>query len=345
MNTIDFLRHRVTFSGLPFGELESALHRTREGARWERAFRDAAHTLRRLAVAREEVGRGLSAAQAWLWTASAYQAATLGMHLDPEQTGWPQRIRRLRHLAKSSYTQALAHDGTLGRPVCIPVGAEKICGYLRSPQPEARGVVVLVNGLDSICEVELHRFGEPFLARGFATLALELPDTTGRGMKSLGFQAEHAASAIADWVESRGARGSLAVFGVSFGGHVAARLLAGDRRFRAAVAVSPVARLEAYQLGLCRIRRMLSLVFGIEDGPRLDAFATGIRLDALPSPHGRLLVLHMEEDELFGPHHPAALAEWAGSRAEVWRLEAEHVGTSRIHCWLPEVCDWLAAEM
>ncbi|MFY9823968.1 MAG: hypothetical protein WAM82_21500, partial [Thermoanaerobaculia bacterium] len=77
----------------------------------------------------------------------------------------------------------------------------------------------------------------------------------------------------------------------------------------------------------------------------LDDRAAEVRLDGLPAPAGRLLVLHMERDELFGPQHCAAIAEWGGGRVEVRRDVAEHVGTSRIHCWLPEVCDWFAAEL
>ena len=94
MRTLDFLRHRVAFSGVPFGEMEAALGRIGEGEAWEAAFEAAARGLRQLAEARQVAGCEASAAQAWLWTAAAFQAASIGMHLDPDRDGWPGRVTR-----------------------------------------------------------------------------------------------------------------------------------------------------------------------------------------------------------------------------------------------------------
>jgi hypothetical protein len=347
MKPIDFLKHRVAFSGLPFGELENTLGRVGEGEAWEAAFAAAALDLRRLAEARQMAGGLGSAAQAWLWTAAACQAASLGMHLDPDRDGWPGRVTRLRRSARSAYRRALALDPDLGRPVALDLGAARVRGYLREPRGVVRATLVLFNGLDSICEVELHRFGEVFVRGGFAVLTLAIPDTLGGGGEGVGFRVELAAPAIADWVEGRTAlrRAPLGSFGVSFGGHLALRLLSGDPRFRAAAAVSPAAWLDTSQLALQRVRRMFALAFGVDEGAALDARAAEIQIDALPAPAGRLLVLHMERDELFGPEHCSAIAEWGGDRVEVRRDAAEHVGTSRIHRWLPEICDWFAAEL
>lgn len=347
MRTIDFLKYRVAFSGLPFGELEEALSRVHEGGAWERSFQKAARGLRQMALQRQVAGFRSSAAQAWLWAAAAYQAASLGMHLDPEGSGWQKRIQRLRHMAKSAYAHGLLLDRSLGRPVVIATRAGEVHGYVRWPSARVRGTIVLLNGLDSICEVELHRFGEAFLRRGFAVLALAIPDTSGAGNGEMGFRAEYAAPALADWIERHRVlgHGPLGAFGVSFGGHLAMRVLAGEPRFRAGAAVSPAAWLDRRQLGLRRVRQMFSLAFGTGEGPKLDQLAAEIRLSDLPAPRGCLLVLDMEGDELFGPQHCATICDWGAGRVEVRRLAAEHVGTSRVHCWLPEVCDWFQNEL
>jgi hypothetical protein len=347
MRTLDFLRHRVAFSGVPFGEMEAALGRIGEGEAWEAAFESAACGLRRLAEARQVAGCEASAAQAWLWAAASFQAASIGMHLDPDRDDWPGRVTRLRRLARRAYGRALALDRELGRAVTIGLGSGGVRGYLREPRGAVRGTLVLLNGLDSICEAELHRFGEAFVGRGFAVLTLAVPDTLGAGQDGVGFRVENAAPAVAEWVRHRTAlrRVPLGAFGVSFGGHLALRLLAGDPRFQAAAAVSPAAWLDTRQLALQRVRRMFSLAFGTGEGEALDERAAEVRIDGLPAPAGRLLLLHMEQDELFGPQHCAAIAGWGGDRVEVRRDMAEHVGTSRIHRWLPEICDWFAAEL
>lgn len=383
MNRREFLGHRAAFCGLPFGELTAALARIDAGMRWEVAFLAAARKLRRLAAAWQAGARRRSAVDGWLWAAAAYQVASFGLHFAPEAARWQPgggRLARLRRLAEICYLRALDLDSGLGRAVAIPAaGGGTLRGYWRLPPGGANGAdgaVVLLNGLDSICEVELHRFGDAFLRRGLAVLALRLPEAAaptgdgfggdagaggarraggrgGRGGGSgacnaagagLGYRAELAAPSIASWIDSRpGLAGrGLGCFGVSFGGHLALRLLAAEPRFAAGVAVSAPAWLDAGPACAARIRRMLALTFGLPEGAGLERYAAAANLDRLPAPEGRLLALAMERDELFGADHLAAIGRWVGrDRFEVRTWAAEHVGTSRIHHWLPDACDWL----
>src|SRR6266511_6146327 len=175
MDTLQFLLHRMAFTELPFGELQAALQRVQAGEPWKASFQCAARNLRHLAEDAEGSGRLVSAAQAWRWTACAYHAMTFGLHFDPERRGRSNEIVRLRRLARLAYLQAVHLDPYLARPITIPYGTTPLYGYLRAPAYGPAPVVVLLNGLDSMCEVELHAFGSWLLARGLAVLLLDLP--------------------------------------------------------------------------------------------------------------------------------------------------------------------------
>lgn len=347
MDLLQFLTYRAAFTPLPFGEIQAALGQVRHGHRWSDAFREAARRLRWQAEQAEVGGRFLSAAQAWQWVASACQVATFGLPVEPEERRRLRSVARLRRMARIAYLRALRLDAGLGRPVMVPCAGTAIHGYLRLPVCRPAPLVLLLNGLDSVCEVELHAFGTWLQAHGLGALALDLPAASASRPRRPCFAVEQMASAIADWASGQldVARGPLGLFGVSFGGHLVARMLAGDARFAAGVAVSPVARLGPDEFRVPRIRRMFAWTFDLPDRRAVRHLAATIRLDRLPSPKGRLLVYHMQQDHLFGPAHVQAFCDWGGEMVEVRRLCAEHVGTSLIHRWLPEACDWLADQL
>lgn len=347
MDRLEFLTHRAAFSGLPFGEWHAALAALRQGWEWLDCFRQAAQRLRGLAHRAEVAGRFVAAAQAWQWVACAYQTATFALHFEPETSAGLRTLSRLRYLARFAYLRALKLDPCLGRPVTIAAGAVTIHGYLRLPARPTMPLVVLLNGLDSVCEVELHAFGTWLHSRGFGTLALDLPAALTARPRTPCFAVERLAPAVADWAAQQPGLASrpLGAFGVSFGGHLVARLLAGDPRFTAGVAVSPAARLGRQELQAPRIRRMFAWTFDLADEAALLHKAGSIHLDQLPSPSGRLLLYQMDRDHLFGPEHAEGLLAWGRDRVEVRRLCAEHVGTSLIHHWLPEACDWLGGQL
>ncbi|NBD07543.1 alpha/beta hydrolase family protein [Corallococcus silvisoli] len=338
-----FMVFRAAFAGVPFGALEAATRRMDAGQEWTAALLGSAMDLRQLADQASREGRARSAAQAWLWTASTYQAASLGLHLVASGTPWWRSALRLRHRARLAYRRALALQPGLGRAVRLATPRGPVTGYLRLPATGPAPLVVLFNGLDSLCEVELHAFGEPLLARGMAVLALDLPAAFGARPRTPLFEVEAVAPALADWAARQPglvARG-LGALGVSFGGHLVARALAGEPRFVAGVAVSPNAGMDGPLMALERMRRMLSLSFNLRGDAEVEGLASRIHLGGLKAPEGRLLLLHMEQDRLFGPEHAEAFVAWGGSRVELRTWNAEHVGTSRVHEWLPQSVDWL----
>lgn len=344
MDTTRFLLHRVAFMGVPFGELQQIICATQSGEPWIEACLGCAAKLRQLAQSAEASGRRLSAAEAWRWVACAYHAASFDLHLNPDRGDQTDHILELRRLARDAYLKALRAHPALATPVEVAADGAIISGYLRLAAGEEAPVVVLLNGLDSMCEVEMHTFSDWLLSRGLSTLSLDLPASYAAQPRAPKFDVEKIASPLADWIYQRSEfnRPHLGAFGVSFGGHLAARMLAGDARFAAGVAVSPPAWIGPRELDLKRVRLMLAWAFDLRDEAEVYNLAAGIRLDTLPGPTGRLLIFEMEQDRLFGRDHIKAFSEWGRDRAEVRSLCAEHVGTSVFQYWLPEACDWLS---
>jgi len=336
----------MAFNGLPAGEVQRIVRRTQSGASWLGSCRQSAHEMRRLATQSQSELCAGTARDAWLLEAAAWQAASFCMHLDPGAPAM-RHAMRVRRLARAAYRRALAVDRTAGEAVQIPFEDRVIHGYLRRPpSSEPAPLIVLLNGLDSICEVEMHVFSTWLHSRGFVTLALDLPaDSSSQPRRPL-FAVERAVPAITRFIE--GARDirsdACGAFGVSFGGYLVARLLTSGKPFRCGVAVSPFASMSATQLPE-RIRAMLAWSFAAETASQLDELVASISLESLPPPAGRLLMFHMQEDQVCDERHARAFAEWGGASVELRQVAAEHVGTSAFHRWLPVACDWLQTHL
>ncbi|HEV7239538.1 MAG TPA: alpha/beta hydrolase [Thermoanaerobaculia bacterium] len=346
MDPLESLVCRMSFSGVPLGEIQRIVRRTEAGASWLRACLESAGGMRRLARRNESERRQGAACDAWRWTAAAYQAASFCAHFDPVPAAQRQ-MQRARRLARAAYLRAIALDEDVAEPVSVPFGDHPIHGYFRRPRRRGLApVVVLLNGLDSVCEVEMHAFGAWLLSRGFAVLALDLPADAASASRAPLLQVERAAAAIASFTDDLdgvrpGARGA---FGVSFGGHLAARLLTVPGAFRCGVAVSPPAWIGRGELPP-RVETMLAWAFDATTGEDLDAVTAHANLRMLPKPHGRLLLFHMDRDRLFDEQHARAFVAWGGDAVTVRHVDAEHVGTSSYHQWLPFACDWLRSEL
>lgn len=339
---MESLSYRMVFNGLPAGEVQRIIRRSESGASWVKACLQSAREMRRLALQGQSERCLGSARDAWFLAAAACQAASFCMHLNPGAPAM-QRAFRVRRLARAAYRRALAMDRAAGEAVQIPFEDHVIHGYLRHPScAEPAALVVLLNGLDSICEVEMHAFGTWLQSRGLATLALDLPaDFASRQRRPL-FAVERAAPAIAAFVANRRDIRSDAcgAFGVSFGGYLVARLLSGQSQFRCGVAVSPFMSLSARQMPE-RIRTMLAWSFGAQSDAQIEQLIANIGLESLPPPASPLLLFHMQEDQLCDERHALAFTDWGGSQVDLRLVAAEHVGTSAFHRWLPVACDWL----
>ena len=345
MNVLEHLHYRALFAGIPFGELQSVVSGLSADSDWLHASLRMARKLKTHARIAENANRKISAAQLWQWTASAYHIASFGYQFKKNHAVLA-RIGKLRRLAHLSYLKSIQNASDRILPVAIPYGGSVIRGYLRRATPPESPLAVLFNGLDSLCEVELHSFGSWMLNHGISVLAIDLPACFTGVPRKPRVDVENLAPFIADWAEKNSFSSSrLGAFGVSFGGYLVARFMSGDSRFRCGVAVSPPAYLGEKELRHEKIRWMLAWSFNLKSEPEIDQLCSAISLASIPRPEGKLLVLEMGDDRIFDHQHIEEFQKWGGDRVETRHRMAEHVGTSQIHYWLPDVSEWMYEAM
>ncbi len=342
-----FIADRLLFAGLPFGDLRRTIDQAQASREWRRTFCDLADTYAQRARAAAEAGHGPTAYANWRWAAIALQGASFELHVAPERHRDCTAIEAIRREARSAYHAALAHQPRHSAPcrsVSIVAGGDLLDGYLSTPAgAEAKGVVVVVNGLDSIAEVELQAFGHWFIERDLAVLALNLPVDFIRTPRTARVDARAMVPAICDWLEQDSGLDceGCGAFGVSFGGYLVAQFLSSDPRVRCGAAICPPAWMGPSELAIERIRIMWAYAVARPFGD-FDAL-----VDAMPDvrelapPRGDLMLYGCEGDPVFGDAHLRAYRDWGGDRVDNRMMRAEHVGTSRVTEWLPDVADWM----
>lgn len=340
MERKDFVLHRVAFSGLPYPGLRLAEAGLTNGAGWRDTLVSVAREMRRAGATAGADGHGVTAMQYWRWASAAYHCATLGPDLMALES--LRRVGRLRRLSVEAYRRALPWDVN-SQAFEISADGVTVSGYARRPVTPPAGAVLLVNGLDSLCEVEMHAFGNGLLARGLAVATLDFPAQFSSRTRRPTLALEKFIPALDEWLSAwlNTRRPPLAVFGVSFGGYFVARLLGLTDRFAAGVAVSPPAWMGAREIAHPYLSRMLRWSFAIEDQAQYEQLAAAIDVGSLPKPHAPCRLYDMDKDALFGQDHAACFQEWGGKCVQKITIAAEHVGTSRFHEWLPGAFDWI----
>src|ERR1700738_4912851 len=151
----------------------------------------------------------------------------------------PRELRAAHEHTVSVYKKALPYFDFPGEHVHIPYeGGATMYGILRKPWHTPKPpVVILVPGLDSVKE-ELHNYGDDFLRRGMATLAIDGP---GQGEMefehTMRFDYEVPIKYAIDYLEHRAdvdAR-RVGLMGVSLGGYYAVRATAFEHRLKATI--------------------------------------------------------------------------------------------------------------
>jgi len=337
---------RLLWFGVTYGDLRA----TAEAGSWEawseRMAERAAHyeTLADEASARHPE----SAGELWRRAAVYYHYAQLKL-------GQGEAKHRLQERCRESFGKGSPSLSPPARRIEVSLDRRTFPGYLRVARQGAP-CVVLVNGLDSAKEVELARFAEGFLARGLSVFCFDGPgqgegaDGAIRSTCSTLEGAAPAVSAALDVLSREGEEGAalgdaprFGLFGVSFGGHLACRIAALERRIEACVCLggffdgSILRRLPPPAMA------NLARAYGVDPESPLEDLFGRITLAPLAGLMDRpLLVVHGADDHLVDSSQVAALERWA-PRAEVRVYRpGEHVCTDRFAECLPMLWDWMA---
>lgn len=260
----------------------------------------------------------------------------------------PDELREAHEHVVGDYQRALPYFDFPGERVAIPyAGGATMYGILRKPWHTPKPpVVILVPGLDSVKE-ELHRYGNDFLKRGLAVLAIDGP---GQGEMEFEHAMRHdfevpVRHAI-DYLDSRSDINSTRVglMGVSLGGYYASRAAAFEPRLCAVIAnagaydfLGHFARLpqltrEAF---IARTRSANEAELQIKLAPfTLQGILGQIRCP--------LLVIMGRLDRLVPAVDAERIVAEAGKDAELWMFEdGNHVCNDLPFKHRPQQADWM----
>ncbi|MDI3341210.1 MAG: alpha/beta fold hydrolase [Sphaerobacter sp.] len=335
-------RLRYIHGGIGARQLDATLRRARGIRGW---------TLSWVQTAREYLAAARRARQAGDRHAAARFQASAALCFHYAQVfdlGDVARRRHLYHRAAELFRPVAPSLQPSAIPVEIPWRDVALPGYLRLPDspPRPYPLVVVLNGATTVKE-ETIRWAEPFLRRGFATLALDTPGSGEAWERMRGHPSQvdigAALIAFAAAQPDLDAR-RVALLGISLGGAMAVRIAAATPEIAATVSVTAPFHPPPYFHHLnAVVRHEMAHVSGAADA-ELDALVERISLvDVAPRLRTPLLVIGAGRDLVIPPQEAWNLYRAAGGPKHcVFIEDANHVGFSHMSEWRAAAADWLA---
>ncbi len=263
----------------------------------------------------------------------------------------PAALREAHEHVVQTYQRALLYFDFPGERVAIPYErGGTMYGVLRKPWHTPRPpLVILVPGLDSVKE-ELHNYGDDFLRRGMAVLAIDGP---GQGEMEFEYPLRHDFEVpvryVIDYLESRPDvdTSCLGLMGVSLGGYFAPRAAAFEPRLKAVIANAGAYNFADgfEQLPLLTREAFTYRTKSIDESEarkKLEAFNLQGVMEKVRCP---LLVIMGRLDRLIPPAAAERMAAEAAG-AELWMFEdGNHVCNNIPYKHRPQQADWMRQKL
>lgn len=345
-SAIDNWAPRFVANGIDSNDFQRVTNSVERWDDWCQAWSECGAMHERMGEQAEAQGHYESAAYHYFHASMAYH---FGKFLFVHR---PQELRAAHDRAVSAYKKGLPYYEYPGEHVAIPYeGGATMYGILRKPWHTPKPpVVILVPGLDSVKE-EMHTYGDDFLRRGMAVLAIDGP---GQGEMefdhAMRFDYEVPIHYAIDYLESRpdvDAR-RVGLMGVSLGGYYAPRAAAFEPRLKAAIAncggynfIRRFGHLPGHTRAtfLYRIKAS-SEAEAIE---KLSAFNLEGVMEKIRCP---LLIIMGRRDRLVPPEDAERMAAEAPNVAELWMFEdGNHVCNNIIYKHRPQQADWMREKL
>ena len=264
----------------------------------------------------------------------------------------PSELRTAHDHVVSTYKRALPYFDFPGEHVTIPYeGGATMYGILRKPWHTPKPpVVILTPGLDSVKE-EMHNYGDDFLRRGMAVLAIDGP---GQGEMEfdhpMRYDYEVPIKYAIDYLESRSDVDATRVgmMGVSLGGYYAPRAAAFEPRLKALIANAGGYNLLDHFEQLPQLTRAALIsrsgsASESEARAKLEAFNLQGVMGKVTIP---LLVIMGRRDRLIPPADAEKMAAEAGREVELWMFEdGNHVNNNIVYKHRPQQADWMRKKL
>jgi dienelactone hydrolase len=264
----------------------------------------------------------------------------------------PHELRIAHECAVENYRRALPYFDFPGERVAIPYERNgTMYGILRKPWHTPKSpVVILVPGLDSVKE-ELHLYGDDFLKRGMAVLAID-----GPGQGEMGFEVplrhdyETPIGYAIDYLESRADVDvrRVGVMGVSLGGQFAVRAAAFEHRIKAVIENGgSYSQTENFseRPKLSREAFIYRLKASNEEDAisKLKQFDLQGIVEQITCP---LLVIQGGQDKVVPVEQGKRIAVEAGNQAQLWLFEdGTHLCNNIPYKYRPQQADWMREKL
>lgn len=337
---------RFIANGIDYNDFQRVTGSVERWGDWCRAWSECGAVHEGMAEKAEVEGYYVSMAEHYFRAAICYH---FGKYLFVR---WPDQLRAAHEHVVRDYQKALPYFAFPGERVAIPYeGGATMYGILRKPwQAPKPPVVILVPGLDSVKE-ELHTYGDDFLRRGMAVLAIDGP---GQGEMEFTHPMRHdydvPVKYAIDYLEGRADVDATRVglMGVSFGGQYAVRAAAFEPRLRAAIENCGPYDQSLNFRGRPQISRetmvhRLKATGETEALEKLRAFNLRGVAERVRCP---LLVIQGRRDRLVPAEQGESIAAEAAPNAELWMFEdGNHVCNNIPFKHRPQQADWMAARL
>ncbi len=343
---IDNWAPRFISNGVDSNDFQRVTKRIERWDDWNREWAASAAMHEQMGRQAEQEGNYQSAAYHYFHAAMDYH---FGKYLFVQR---PDELNAGHAKVWETYQKALPYFDFPGERVAIPYeGGDTMYGIFRKPWHTPKPpVVIMIPGLDSVKE-ELHYYGDDFLRRGMAVLAIDGP---GQGeMESrypLRFDYEVPIRCAIDYLEQRPDVDATRVglMGVSLGGYFAPRAAAFEPRVKAAIANAG-----AYNFAdhfeqrplLTREAFVYRLKVPDQAAARtmLQAFDLQGVMEKVKCP---LLVIMGRLDRIVSPGAAEQMVAEAGGEAELWMFEdGNHVCNNIPYKHRPQQADWMRSKL
>lgn len=329
---------RLLSFGIGYGDLERISREAADWSAFSRAMADLGEHWEQAADKANKQGHLETPRQHWLRAAAYYHYAQLRLDNSLLKEGLRLACRRCYQKFVDLANQEIIRCE-------IPFQSISLPGYLRIRKPGAP-CVILIGGLDSAKEVELHHFAEIFLKRCCSVFYFDGPgqgELYRRFPMTCGF--ENAVSSVVNFLsqDARVQPSQIGCFGVSFGGYLACLSSAANPRINACISIGGF-----FDHGILPKLPPIAAVavrnsFGLPVDAGLDELVPYVDLEPY---RGRmktpLLIVHGTADHLVDSQQIEKMTGWAAGPVETIVLEgAEHVCSDRFNECLPRMGDWM----
>ena len=345
-SAIDNWAPRFIANGIDFNDFQRVINSVERWDDWCQAWSECGAMHAQMGEKAEAEGHYESAAQHYFQAAISYH---FGKYLFVCN---PQELRAAHEYNVQYYQRALPYFDFPGEHVAIPYeGGATMYGILRKPWHTPKPpVVLLVPGLDSVKE-ELHIYGDDFLRRGMAVLAIDGP---GQGEMEFEYPLRHDYEVpvhyAINYLERRPDVDAkrVGLMGVSFGGQFAVRAAAFEQRLKAAIEnCGPYNQATNFKNRPVISREtMVHRLKAANEEDALDKLQQFNLLGVAEKVGCPLLVIQGRRDRLVPAEQGERIAAEAGSHADLWMFEdGNHVCNNIIYKHRPQQADWMRGKL